>query len=413
MSQKIYDIRPPEEKSPEKKTQKKTKKKSLFFIGSLFSLMLIVSAVIYFFTFHVEVEIWPETYGVELQDEFSVDAGQENSSENVLTGKIFETDFFEEYREFKATGMQDSASYARGTVIIQNRQWDHNQPLLQGTRFETADGKVFKAEYGIMVPARRSQGGEIIPGEVEVEVEAVESGPDYNVEPTEFTLPGLQGTASYQTVTAVSEESMFGGGAGETTIISEGDLDRARNDILDTLLEEGKSVLRSEKGDQFLLEEDSQFDYIIEEEEVSGRVGEAKDNFTVKIRAKITTLAFSKEEFMDLINREVLANFEAEEEDGLIRDVEVYQPSLSYNYNLNDINWNAGEADLEVEFAGEVYYQVDWDELTMIVQGRDRKEVLDTLQQKSFIKNVEARFSPFGFGSIPNDRDRIKGLIGF
>jgi hypothetical protein len=182
---------------------------------------------------------------------------------------------------------------------------------------------------------------------------------------------------------------------------------------LDTLLEEGKSVLRSEKGDQFLLEEDSQFDYIIEEEEVSGRVGEAKDNFTVKIRAKITTLAFSKEEFMDLINREVLANFEAEEEDGLIRDVEVYQPSLSYNYNLNDINWNAGEADLEVEFAGEVYYQVDWDELTMIVQGRDRKEVLDTLQQKSFIKNVEARFSPFGFGSIPNDRDRIKGLIGF
>lgn len=413
MSQKIYDIKPPQEKKPENNNTEGKKKKSLFFIGSVLSSALIILAVIYFFTFHVELEIWPETYGVEVEDEFTVNAGEETSSEKELAGKIFETDFFEEYREFKATGMQDSASHARGTVVIQNKQWDNDQPLLQGTRFETEDGKVFKAEDGIMVPGRSYQGGQVIPGEVEVEVEAVEPGADYNIKPTEFKLPGLEGTAAYETVIAVSEESMTGGGAGERTIISEGDLDRARNQILSTLLEEGKNVLRAEKGEQFLLEDDSQFDYIIEEEDVSGRVGEAKDNFTVKIRAKVTALAFPKEDFNNLINKQILSNFETEEEDDLIDGIDVYKPSLSHKYKLNNINWNAGEADLDVEFAGEVYYQIDWDEAIMISQGRDREEATRIFQEKPFIKNVEARFSPFGLGSVPKNKDRIKGLLSF
>lgn len=414
MSQKIYDIKPPQKKEEKKSSNsdKKNKKSSKFWVGiGLF--LLVIFAGIYFFIFHVEVKIWPETTGTQLEETFTINAGEDFSSNGTLKGTVFETEFFEEFKEFEATGTEDSATKAKGTIIIENKYWESNTPLLKGTRFESEDGKIFRTQDGVVVPKVRSEEGQVVPGKVEVEVVADEPGSEYNIKPTEFNIPGLEGDSSYNEVTAFSEEKMIGGAVGERTVITEEDIQVAREEILNSLLKEGKSALQKEKEEKFLLEEDSQFDYVIEEEEVTGRAGEAKESFSVKIRAKINALTFTRSDFIDLLKDRLVEDAEIMMEDSLVSEKKVYEDSISYNYKLANIDWEKGTADLDVEFAGEVFAGLNKSRLLEKASGNDRGEFEGFLQGKPFIREARVRFSPFGIGLISENEDRIKINLSF
>lgn len=405
MSQKIYDIKPPEQVKKKKSKSDKKKRGKGFFIG-IFAGLAFLFAVIFFFTFRVEIEIWPTTEGVELTRSFTVDIDEDSDAD--LKGTIFETDFLEEYKEFEATGFEDEDTRASGTLIVRNEHWGQNQFLIEGTRFESEDGKIFTATDGFMVPGGSSQD----PGETSVEVVAEDVGDSYNIEPSEFRLPGLQGSPSYQGVTAYSENEMSGGALGERTIISEEDITKAKEEIISSLLEEGKTILKEGKGEDFLME-DSQFNYKIEEENISGKEGEATDNFSAKIRARIDVFTFDEDEFEELLIEDLLEEAEPGEEGGLESEKRVYEESLSYDYELSDVNWSAGTANLDVEFAGEVYSDISRSGLTDRSKGDSRSQVKEFLESRDFIREASVRFKPFGVGAIPDNEGRIKIKLNF
>ncbi len=405
MPQQIYDIKPPEKKKEIEIAEKK-KRSPRFFIGLLLSL-LVVFGVYYFFSYRVEIELWPQTEGVEGENSLSVSIS-DFEDVDVLEAAIFETDFLEERRTFQATGTEDSEARARGTVIIENRHWDQNQPLVEGTRFRSTDGVIFRSTDGIIVPGRSLRGGEVVPGTVEVEVVADQPGEEYNIEPTEFNLPGLQGAPSYDGVTAYSEESMFGGAIGERTVVTEEDLERARNEIVEALFTEGRSILDSRIEEGFLLGRDSQYAYRIEEENVGGRAGEALEEFTVEIRAHIEVITVREEDLEEFLTDSILDLADFNWESDLVGDESVYMDSISFNYSFSDINWSAGEATLELEFAGEVYSDVSSLRLLEAVSGISRRDAEELLNNQDFIREANVRFRPFGIGNIPEDRDRVR-----
>ncbi len=412
MSQKIYDIKPPRENISDKKKESKKKKRSKGFFASVFIGLFLIFGIFYFFSYRVEIEIWPRTEGFEMKESFSAEAGNKEDRE-VLNAVVFETDFLEDYKEFKATGTEDSETKATGTVTIQNRHWDQSQPLVEGTRFESEDGKIFRSENLIIVPSRRYEGGEVVPGEIEVDVRADNPGEAYNIDPGEFTIPGLKGAASYQGVTAVSRESMIGGAIGERIVISEEDLKNAKEEVLSSLSKEGRKLLESKKEEGFLLKEDSQYDYEIEKEEISGRVGESVENFSVKIRAGVSVITIQEEDLKKLIINKILEQVEENNDINLEGEKSVYEDSISFSYEFSNIDWENGRADIEVEFAGEVYSTVNQSRLIERAMGSSREYLKEMLNDYEFIRSAEVRFRPFGIGNIPEDNERIKVNISF
>ena len=405
---KIYDIKPPEKAFRKRRNSNKEKQgKTKSFLPAALGVLILISAIVFFFSFRVEINIWPVTEGVELEEEFTVDIAEDDPGES-LPGTIFETDFLEEYREFEATGYEDEETRATGTVVVRNEHWGQNQPLVEGTRFETEDGLIFKSTDGFLVPGGTA--GD--PGEVEVEVEAKEPGPDYNLEEAEFVLPGLEGSPSYEGVTAYLETAITGGAVGERTVVSEEDIENAREEIIEFLIAEGRNILESGKEDEYLMEEDSQYNIEIEEESISAQAGEAAESFEVEIRARVDALTFTRADFRELLVNSILNEFE-EVDNNLESEKRVYEDSLSFNYEFTEVDWDEGYGSLRVELAGEVYSGINESRLIERAKGDSRSSVAGFLERQDFVREAEVRFKPFGIGNIPENSDRIRINLNF
>ncbi len=398
MGQKIYDIKPPGKQKQKRNVDEK--RISPRFIASLFVTLTVVSAVIYFFSFRAEIIVRPRTEGVELSTDLSVETGSD--IEDSLPGKVIETDFLEEYRVLDATGFKDEETRATGTILVENRHWDNDQPLMEGTRFQTEEGKIFRAEDGLVLPGRQEEE----PGIAEVEVIADEPGEEFNVEPTDFRLPGLEGSPSYENVSAYSEEVMTGGAVGERTVVSEKDIEEARQRVLEDILEEGRQILKN-RDEEFIFEDNSQFSYQIENKRISKNPGEAGEEFEVEIRARVKAITFEKNNFKDFLVDRILESAENNQEDNLKEDRAVYQESLSYSYILEEMDWEEGVGKINLEMAGEVYFPVNESRLVDRARGSSRNELQNFLNRREFIRDSSVFFKPFGIGNIPNDPDRI------
>jgi hypothetical protein len=105
---------------------------------------------------------------------------------------------------------------AQGTITISNAQ-PTAQTLITNTRFQTPDGLIFRIHTPVTIPPATSSG----PGTISAPVYADQPGANYNVGPTTFTVPGLQGSTSYTLVTASSASAMTGGFAGTRPAVSQ------------------------------------------------------------------------------------------------------------------------------------------------------------------------------------------------
>jgi hypothetical protein len=105
---------------------------------------------------------------------------------------------------------------AQGTITISNAQ-KTPQTLINNTRFATPDGLIFRIHAPVTISAATTNGS----GTAKVTVFADQPGANYNVAPTNFTVPGLQGGSSYTLVTAKSSVAMTGGFSGTRPAVSQ------------------------------------------------------------------------------------------------------------------------------------------------------------------------------------------------
>src|SRR3989344_3153429 len=108
-------------------------------------------------------------------------------------------------RLFSSTGKAQKGEYAKGKIKVFNAGSAH-QTLVASTRFISENGKLFRSETRITVPAA-IQGS---PGTYDVSGVAAEAGDAYNIGPSSFSLPGLAGSVVYTLVYGKSVEPMKG-----------------------------------------------------------------------------------------------------------------------------------------------------------------------------------------------------------
>ncbi len=127
---------------------------------------------------------------------------------------------------------------AQGTITISNAQ-KTPQTLINNTRFATPDGLIFRIHAPVTIPAATTNG----PGTATVSVYADQPGANYNVGPTSFTVPGLQGGSSYTLVTAKSLSGMTGGFSGTRPAVSQTTDDSHHATLQSTLATQMQSAL--------------------------------------------------------------------------------------------------------------------------------------------------------------------------
>ncbi len=153
-------------------------------------------------------------------------------------------------RVLPATKMEAEPTPASGLITIYNNYSARPQVLIARTRFATSDGKIYRISKPVTVPGSREVDGKIEPGAVEATVISDGVGPDYNVGPTKFTIPGFKGDPRFEGFYAESVSPMTGGADGARLLPKPDELKTAREsmiaDLKNRLLTEARSSLPAE-----------------------------------------------------------------------------------------------------------------------------------------------------------------------
>ncbi len=422
MDRRITDILPPKEikkeevKEPVLEEEIKPKfrkirtrpsvlffKKSLIFI--IFTLILV--GIFCFFTLSkANIEVWPKTDSLILRTKIKVDKNVEepNFEEKIIPGEIFEKEKTVT-ENFPTSGKSLKEEKAQGIIRVYNAYSTRPQVFIATTRFVSTDGKTFRTPTKITIPGGHYEGGEFIPGKIDIEVVADEAGPEYNIGPTTFSVPGLAGTDRYTKFYAKSFESMTGGLREEVSKVTEDDLKEAESVLTKKAQQEAEVALRNELQSEEISKE---FDFL--EEAIITKVvetftlvkpGDEVEDFNFQVKAKSQTIIFKNNDLRDFAKKYILSQISEN------ADQKIYEESLKINIKPEIINLEKGEITLSLEISSKIYPDINIPKLKNVLRGKTMLETKVYLENQPEIIRAKIRLWPFWVKKIPENPDKI------
>jgi hypothetical protein len=293
-----------------------------------------------------------------------------------------------------ATGVGRGGNRAKGEITVRNSS-EYATPLVQGTRFQSQDGKIYRSTKRIYIPSQ-SEGGT-----VKVEVVADEMGEKYNINPAaEFTIPGFKGTAWDTRLKTTAESGIFGGGNSEIKIATIDDLTAGRVKFEKEL----KEIIFKEIGLKYK-------EYIFPEDggsiniglpDISHRVGQITDRIVFSGKGEFKIIGVKKDKLVNFV-KDLIADKNLKEK------VNVRIAELDIE-NFRIIDSDAKLSYARIQVAGKVKTKSDIDVKQVVEQlkGKRLEEIKDILKNNSAIGNAEGSIWPFWNNSLPLNSDKIE-----
>ena len=357
------------------------------------SVVLIGFAVFLHLSSTAEIEIIPKTENLSFEEEIVVDTNALNSnfSKRTILGRFLSAEKKIAER-FPSTGEAKNQGKASGRLKVVNN-YHLDQVLVEKTRFLSADGKLFYLKDGVNIPAGTSQ---------EVRVEAAEPGPEYNIKPTTFSIPGLLGSSRYTAVYAESIGSMEEGFRGEVAQVTEKDLENAERALYDKLLANMKQDFENQLGSSFsLLGEAIRCEVSEKSSSVDG--GEETEDFEFNLKMACTAIAFKEEYLKDFARYAVIQRTS--------ENKEIKESTFVMGPSIDRIDIGNGKLFLRVKISTDVFEKIDIDGLKKALSGKSIKESEVFLRACPEIQKTRLRISPFWLQKIPQELDRIEARI--
>jgi len=419
MAKKIFDILPPkplttfqEEKPPSipekakflKKIREKVVrgkkiplKKSLI----LFLSILILAGIFSYFQLptnrwvgEARIEIWPVAEVLNFKEDLTVKVALEESDPalwvkaGAIPGKFLEEEQTLS-QQFPTTGKLLKEVKAEGTIRVYNN-YRESIGLVANTRFLSAEGKLFHSKERIYIPSK---------GFREVKVQAAEPGPDYNIKPSTFSIPGLVGYPSYTSVYGKSFSLMTGGFRGEVPQVLQNDLDQAKNILVEKLKKAGREVLVSQAEPNFILLDQALKQEVLEASSIA-QAGAELEQFIFQVKLKSKALVFAKNQLENFAKEFILGQIPASKKlDG---------KSLKINYSPKSVDFQTGKILLSLEFSAKIYSDINFKDLKKELRGKSEDRVKTILAKKPEISKAEVKFWPFWVKKIPENIEKIK-----
>ena len=391
------------EKSFSKIKPKKLKLVSKSFILSSIVLILVITLGLFFFS-KAKIDIFPETEVINLEKTLIVNASYDKFNQEdwvedeTIPGKIFSNE--KEYSEESlASGKATDESKARGTIRVYNNYSTAVQGLVVKTRFVSSDEKLFRSIQPANIPGGKYEKGKLVPGYADIEVEATEAGKEYNIGASTFSIPGFAGTARYTSFYGKSFDSMQGGFKGETAQVTEQDLNKAKNSLMERAKAESKEFLKSNLSPGFILEDEAISQEVIEEK-ASVEAGSKTENFNYELKINSQGIGFEK------ANMEKFAK--ALLDLNIPEGKKIQEESLEINYYIKSVDVKSGEIELNLKIKAKAYSDVQTEELKKAVFGKSSEETKIFLENYPGISSIEIKSWPLFRKEISEDLNKIE-----
>jgi len=366
--------------------QKKTSyRKPILIMAAL--IIVVIIFIVFLSVGKVTISVNPkyETKSVDFNTEIT---RSDETGGNQISGRLLTT-VVRGTEKIEKVDRTEAEKPATGKVTIHN-ELDHDQPLVSTTRLLSEGGILFRTKDRVNVPSQ---------GKIEVEVYADEPGPDGEIGPSRFTLPGLW-EQWQDKIYAESNEPMTGG-FGETDYISEETIQKGKDQAIAALTEEGKAKISSQlDDDETILDDAVKVDVLSEKASVEPKSFASEFSVTAEIR--LTAVVFNEKDLYNLAENKLR---ESVPEDLEIRNLS--PDRLSYSLEVYDLDKKTAsiithlEADTVSKVDAEVY-----DKQKLI--GRTEEEIKDYLEREQNVGEIEVKFSPSWLKTVPSNENKIE-----
>ena len=345
----------------------------------------IIVSVLGLFALHIffasaAIEVQPESRELEIRTKIT---------EEAIPIQIFRVTR-EALNLFEATGKEDRAVKARGIIRVYNEYSDSVQTLVPNTRFISKEGKLFRSIHRLSIPGK---------GYADVEVVAAEAGEEYNIGPSNFSLPGLAGSALYTSVYGTSAESMTGGSVQTVSIVTKEDIAAAQEKLVAFLSEKAKEELLKQIPEDIILLPESlavevldNFSLIKEGSELD------KFSYTVKVQAS----AFGIPEIASEIFARKLLSDEMNDEE------RIDNLSFLVAYQVESSSEKTESISLTANISSRVYHVLDLVELRLRLKGASLDRAAALLSEYPHLVSAQVSLWPFWMNTIPEDIEKIQ-----
>jgi len=286
---------------------------------------------------------------------------------------------------------------ASGTIVIYNTYSSAPQRLIKNTRFETKEGKIFRAKDSVVVPGTTIENGATVPGSVEAFVVADEPGESYNIGLSDFTIPGFKGDPRFAKFYARSKTEMTGGFSGRKKFPSDDAIAEVRVALRAQLVEKLERSVQAQKPAEYVLFATSTQITLAEEPHIVVDGSRAK----ITENGIISGVIFKRQDFSQYILSLSLPSFDGGEVD--VPDLE----NLSLVFATGTESFDAGQLSFTLAGSIRAIWKVDTKGLSEAIAGKPKKDFNTTLSQFANIRRAEASISPFWLFDFPRDSARI------
>jgi hypothetical protein len=287
--------------------------------------------------------------------------------------------------EENATPVDDTAT---GFVRIVNES-SRPQPLVATTRFLSESQVLFRLDEAVTVPAN---------GEVTAAVSADEPGAQGEIEPSRFSIPGLNSTRQNE-VYGVSDAAMVGG-VRYVRALSEQDIAAATEALSDIAEDEALEVLKSGIDENVFNGISIRTD--LTEISFDAELGDEVGAVSGSANARVTTVFYPRT-MLDASSQEALT---ASLREGF-KLATIFEDELQASPSNIDIE--AETADMDITVAG---MQILSERNTLfdvaLFLGKSEEDVRRRLESSDLIESVNVQFQPFWLKRMPTLKDHIE-----
>lgn len=305
--------------------------------------------------------------------------------------------------------------FAQGQVTIVNN-YSKAQTLIERTRFLTEDGKLYRLDRRLTIPAG---------GRATGTVTADQPGAAFAIGPTKFTIPGLW--IDLQKLIYAESSTAFTLRTGSTTptpaptpvptptpaptsststlpgerrIVTQQNIDDAYQALTEQVVEQAKRTLAASITDTRL--NGAAYFVNTTAKSSTARPGQVASSFTAQVDIEVIGVFYSAEDMQGLIRSRLRQN---------LPDGQEFLPfnDQDFIYTLESVDKEGESARLRVIANAEYRLTLNTPDLSpATIAGKSRDEAKRLLEAVDGVESVEIVLRPGWIGKIPRLQDHIK-----
>jgi len=307
--------------------------------------------------------------------------------------------------EVEATEEKEVSQKATGTIVIYNNYSSSAQRLINNTRFEANNGKIYRINSSVVVPGFKKVDGKVVPGSIEAVVFADQAGDSYNLLLADLTgdfkIPGFKGDPRYESFYARAKEDIVGGFIGKQRIVEETVRRVAEEGIKTKLKEQLLKELYAVKPENYLIFKDG---YSIDYTKLADS---SIDSNKVKIsmEGSLNGIVFNNAKLSKYIATDKIEDFDGLPTEFIISD------NLDTIFEAKDNTglWKNDTIEIRLTGNATIKWLYDADAVKKDLAGKSESDLLNIMSKyKSSIASIKVLFRPVWTRYIPDDLSKIK-----